>query len=211
MSCRDVAIGGLICAEVCGVATAQRVTMGSVMTRVGNLDTCPVGIATQNTQLRKNFKGKPEYVVNFMRFIAQELREYMAQLGIKTVDELVGRTDLLKAKDGMSTLEKKLDLSKILDNPYAKSENKVTFEPGQIYDFELEKTIDERVLLKQLKKAIDSKQARSIEVDVTNTDRSLGTILGSELTKKFGDTLKEDTYRVLWNGAGGQSFGAFIQ
>ena len=210
MSGRDVAIAALLGAEEFGFATAPLVTMGCVMMRVCNLDTCPVGVATQNPELRKNFKGKPEYVMNFMRFIAEELREYMAKLGFRTLDEMVGRTDLLKVKENLSEQNKKVDLSMILSNPYTEMKEKVTFDPKQVYDFQLEKTLDEKVLLKQLEKAIVAGQKRSIEVDVTNIDRAFGTILGSEITKRLGDNVEEDTYRVLCNGAGGQSFGAFI-
>ncbi|MBD5464790.1 MAG: glutamate synthase large subunit [Lachnospiraceae bacterium] len=210
MSGRDVAIAAMLGAEEFGFATAPLVTMGCVMMRVCNLDTCPVGVATQNPELRKNFKGKPEYVMNFMRFIAEELREYMAKLGIRTIDELVGRTDLLKLKEHVDSRYEKVDLTNILSNPYVNTKQKVTFDPKQVYDFELEKTLDEKVLLKQLSKAMDAGQKRSIEVDVTNTDRAFGTIFGSEITKRFYDTLEEDTYRVLCHGAGGQSFGAFI-
>jgi glutamate synthase (ferredoxin) len=210
MSGRDVAIAAILGAEEFGFATAPLVTMGCVMMRVCNLDTCPVGVATQNPELRKNFRGKPEYVENFMKFIAQELREYMAKLGVRTVDELVGRTDLLKMKEGLSDRQKEVDITKILSNPYEGTSEKVIFDPKQVYDFELEKTLDEKVLLKQLGKAIDAGQKRSLEVDVSNTDRAFGTILGSEITKKLGDNVDEDTYRILCNGAGGQSFGAFI-
>ena len=210
MSGRDVAIAAILGAEEFGFATAPLVTMGCVMMRVCNLDTCPVGVATQNPELRKNFKGKPEYVMNFMRFIAQELREYMARLGVRTVDELVGRTELLKIKDNLSERQKQIDLSLILQNPYAGGKEKVTFDARQVYDFKLENTADERVLLKQLNKAISEKSRRSIEVAVKNTDRAFGTILGSEITRRLGDNVAEDTYRVLCTGAGGQSFGAFI-
>ncbi len=210
MSGRDVAIAAILGAEEFGFATAPLVTMGCVMMRVCNLDTCPVGVATQNPELRKHFKGKPEYVENFMKFIAQELREYMAALGIRTVDELVGRTDLLRVRENLDPRQQEIDLSQILFHPYGQNGQKHTFDPKQVYDFELEKTLDEKVLLKQLKKAMESGQKRSIEVDVSNTDRSFGTILGSEITKKLGDNLEEDTYRVLCKGAGGQSFGAFI-
>lgn len=210
MSGRDVAIAAILGAEEFGFATAPLVTMGCVMMRVCNLDTCPVGVATQNPELRKNFRGKPEYVENFMRFIAQELREYMAKLGVRTVDELVGRADLLKMKENLTERQKEVDLTQILSNPYENSKQKVTFDPKQVYDFELEKTLDEKVLLKQLGKAIDAGQKRSIEVDVSNTDRAFGTILGSEITKRQGDNVEEDTYHVLCKGAGGQSFGAFI-
>ena len=211
MSGRDVAIAAILGAEEFGFATAPLVTMGCVMMRVCNLDTCPVGVATQNPELRKRFRGKPEYVVNFMRFIAQELREYMAKLGVRTIDELVGRTDLLKRKDEIETAHgKRVDLHAILDNTYSALENKVTFDPAQVYDFQLEKTVDERVLLKKLRGALEKRQKRSVEVDVINTDRAFGTIFGSEITRICGDTLEEDSYTVKCNGTGGQSFGAFI-
>ena len=210
MSGRDVAIAAILGAEEFGFATAPLVTMGCVMMRVCNLDTCPVGVATQNPELRKRFRGKPEYVENFMRFIAQELREYMAKLGVRSVDELVGRTDLLRVKENLTEEQRKVDLSRILSNPYVGMKEKVIFDPKKAYDFQLEQTLDERVLLKSLDKAIAQGQKRSIEVEVSNVDRAFGTILGSEITKRLGDDLEEDTYRVLCNGAGGQSFGAFI-
>lgn len=208
MTGRDVAIAAILGAEEFGFATAPLVTMGCVMMRVCNLDTCPVGVATQNPELRKRFRGKPEYVINFMRFIAEELREYMAKLGVHSVDELVGRSDLLKYKDKLAEGTPRLDLSKILDNPYANQH--VTFDKSQIYDFELSKTLDERVLLKELKESLEKGEPKSLEVNVTNTDRAFGTILGSEITKRFYDTLNEDTIKILCSGGGGQSFGAFI-
>ena len=212
MSGRDVAIAAMLGAEEFGFATAPLVTMGCVMMRVCNLDTCPVGIATQNPELRKRFAGKPEYVVNFMRFIAQELREYMAKLGVKTVDELVGRTDFLEAREDVegSGRASKVDLSNILNNPYVKEASSIKYDKKNVYDFELEKTVDEKILIKNLSDAMDKKQKRSVEVDVTNTDRALGTLLGAEITRRFGESLAEDTYTVKCTGAGGQSFGAFI-
>ena len=212
MSGRDVAIAAMLGAEEFGFATAPLVTMGCVMMRVCNLDTCPVGIATQNPELRKRFAGKPEYVVNFMRFIAQELREYMAKLGVKTVDELVGRTDFLEAREDVegSGRASKVDLSNILNNPYVKEASSIKYDKKNVYDFELEKTVDEKILIKKLSDAMDKKQKRSVEVDVTNTDRALGTLLGAEITRRFGESLAEDTYTVKCTGAGGQSFGAFI-
>ena len=209
MSGRDVAIAAMLGAEEYGFATAPLVTMGCVMMRVCNLDTCPVGVATQNPELRKRFKGKPEYVVNFMKFIAQELREYMAKLGIRTVDELVGRVDLLKVKDGVS--EGKADevcLSKILNADFA--DVRVKYDKKNVYDFKLNETKDVTVLIKKLGKALEQKKPASVEVDVTNIDRSFGTIFGSEITKKYNNTLEDDMYTVKCNGAGGQSFGAFI-
>ncbi len=211
MTGRDVAIAALLGAEEYGFATAPLVTLGCVMMRVCNLDTCPVGVATQNPELRKNFRGKPEYVENFMRFVAQELREYMAKLGMRTVDEMVGRTDLLKVRDDVKDDERasKIDLSAILNNPFTK-DKKRKFSPKDIYDFELEKTIDEKVFLKKFKRAIEKGERDTIEVDVTNIERSLGTILGSEITKKHPEGLEEDTIKVKCHGSGGQSFGAFI-
>ena len=211
MSGRDVAIAALLGAEEFGFATAPLVTMGCVMMRVCNLDTCPVGVATQNPELRKRFTGKPEYVINFMRFIAEELREYMAKLGVRTVDELVGRTDLLKVKD-VPTSERAaaLDLSSVLTNPYAKEKKGMIFNPKKVFDFELNKTLDERVLVKQLLPALEKGQKRSIEVDVTNTDRTFGTIFGSEITRRYPEGLPEDSFVIKCKGAGGQSFGAFI-
>ena len=194
MTGRDVVIAACLGAEEFGFATAPLVTMGCVMMRVCNLDTCPVGVATQDPELRKRFRGRPEYVINFMRFIAEEMREYMAKLGIRTVDELVGRTDLLKKKDGCT-----LDLSRILDQPvYA-----VHHEKGISFDFGLEKTIDERVLIP----AVASGQ-KDITVNVTNLDRTFGTLLGSYMTQH--DMTTADSITIHTAGSGGQSFGAFI-
>ncbi len=208
MSGRDVAIAAILGAEEFGFATAPLVTMGCIMMRVCHQDTCPVGVATQNPELRKNFRGKPEYVMNFMRFIAEELREYMARLGVRTVDELVGRTDLLKRREDVSEHEKLIELGAIISNPFA--QEKAIFDARQVYDFQLEKTVDEKILLKKLSKAMEKGESKSLQIEVGNTDRALGTILGSEITKRFGDTLAEDTYRIKCNGSGGQSFGAFI-
>ncbi len=212
MSGRDVAIACMLGAEEFGFATAPLVTMGCVMMRVCNLDTCPVGVATQNPELRGRFRGKPEYVVNFMRFIAQELREHMARLGVRTVEELVGRTDLLKVREhAVNERAATVDLSAILDNPYAGSGDvKTHFDPNDVFDFELEKTVDLSVLEKKLKGALEKGEKRRLELPVTSTDRTLGTILGSDITRLHGDTLPEDTFTVKCTGGGGQSFGAFI-
>ena len=211
MSGRDVAIAALLGAEEFGFATAPLVTMGCVMMRVCNLDTCPVGVATQNPELRKRFTGKPEYVVNFMRFIAEELREYMAKLGVRTIDEMVGRSDLLKVKDkAQNPMAAKIDLSAILENPFAKEGEQVTFNPADVYDFQLEKTLDEKVLLKKFASALKKGEKASVSVEVSNTDRTFGTILGAEITRQHKHGLPEDTLTVNCKGAGGQSFGAFI-
>ncbi len=210
MTGRDVAIACMLGAEEFGFATAPLVTMGCVMMRVCNLDTCPMGIATQNPELRKRFKGKPEYVVNFMKFIAEELREYMAKLGVRTVDELVGRTDLLKRKDDIDySRAKEVDLSRILDNPY-EGVKLAGYNAKEVYDFKLDETVDESILLKKLKSALNNGQKKSIQLDVSNVNRTLGTIFGSEITRKYPEGLPEDTFTISCNGSGGQSFGAFI-
>ncbi|SEU33551.1 glutamate synthase (ferredoxin) [Lacrimispora sphenoides] len=210
MTGRDVAIACALGAEEFGFATAPLVTMGCVMMRVCNLDTCPVGIATQNPELRKRFKGKPEHVINFMNFIAKELREYMAKLGIHTVDELVGRTDLLKKKASIpSERAGKVDFSAILGNSYA-GQKLLGYDKKQVYDFELEKTMDEKIILKKLRDALRAGQKKSLHIDISNTDRALGTIFGSEITRLYPDGLLEDTFTINCTGSGGQSFGAFI-
>ena len=211
MSGRDVAIAAILGAEEFGFATAPLVTMGCVMMRVCNLDTCPVGVATQNPKLRKRFTGKPEYVINFMRFMAENLREYMAKLGVRSVDELVGRTDLLKVKKpAASSRAKTLNLEQILYNPYEGTKTPVIFNPKKVFDFELGKTLDERILVKELLPALKKGQKRSIEVEVGNTDRTFGTIFGSEITRRYPEGMPEDSYVVKCTGAGGQSYGAFI-
>ena len=211
MTGRDVIVAAMLGAEEYGFATAPLVTMGCVMMRVCNLDTCPVGVATQNPELRKRFAGKPEYVENFMRFIAEEVREYMAKLGIRTLNELIGRSDFLKVRDDLAEDErtKRLDLSPIIDNPFI-NEKKRIFNPKDAYNFELEKTIDEKIFLKKFKNALETGEKTKIAAKVTNIDRALGTILGSEITRKLGDHVADDTFTVECIGSGGQSFGAFI-
>ena len=214
MTGRDVLVAALLGAEEYGFATAPLVTMGCVMMRVCNLDTCPVGVATQNPELRKRFAGKPEYVENFMKFIAQELREYMAKLGIRTVNELVGRTDLLKVREdctlnNINGRTGELDYSNILLDTFAKEKIKTSL-PNDFYDFKLKETKDMSVLIPKFKKYFEDGIKSSVDVDVTNTDRTFGTIFGSEITKKHGDSLAEDTFVVNARGSGGQSFGAFI-
>ncbi|MBQ1629488.1 MAG: glutamate synthase large subunit [Treponema sp.] len=209
MSGRDVAIAALLGAEEFGFATAPLISMGCAMMRVCNLDTCPFGVATQNSALRKRFTGKPEYVENFMLFIARELREYMARLGVRTLDEMCGRTDLLKLKDKQGFQRASLvDISRIIGYR-APEGTKNHFDPSDVYNFELEKTVDERILLKSFEKAAKGKKG-TFEVTVSSTDRTLGTILGSEIQKKFGNSLEEDSFVVNAQGGGGQSFGAFI-
>ena len=207
MTGRDVLVAALLGAEEFGFATAPLVTMGCVMMRVCNLDTCPMGIATQNPELRKRFRGKPEYIVNFMHFIAQELREYMAKLGIRTVDELIGRTDLLYKKECPEA--EKMDFSQILTP--SEAGGKQCFDPADVYDFELEKTVDKTVIIKKLSSALKNKTKKTIDINVMNTDRALGTLFGSEITRRWGENaLDDDTFTVRCTGSGGQSFGAFI-
>ena len=209
MSGRDVAIAALLGAEEFGFATAPLVTLGCVMMRVCNLDTCPMGIATQNPELRKRFIGKPEYVENFMLFIARQLREYMAKLGVRTVDEMVGRTDLLRKKENLLSQEDKIDLSRILlPNEPIKELTGL----DNAYDFKLSETKDEAVLLqnKEIKEAIAKGAKKQFEVKITNTDRTFGTLLGAEITRNHPTGLKDDTIVINCQGAGGQSFGAFV-
>ena len=193
MSGRDVAIAALLGAEEFGFGTGPLVAMGCVMMRVCNLDTCPMGICTQNPELRKRFKGKPEYIMNFMRFMAEDLREYMAKLGVRTVDELVGRTDLLKVKAAPAgSRASEMDLSALLQNPLVENSN-VHFNAKDVYNFQLEKTPDMKVLMKKFKKNFDSAEPKpsTVTLDVGNTDRAFGTIFGSEITAKFGNTYRK--------------------
>ncbi|MGL4665116.1 MAG: glutamate synthase-related protein, partial [Clostridium butyricum] len=212
MSGRDVAIAALLGAEEFGFATAPLVTLGCVMMRVCNLDTCPVGVATQNEELRKRFKGKPEYVVNFMYFIAQELREIMAKLGFRKIDEMIGRVDRLKQKENIHGWKaKNIDLSSVLYTPDKYRGKVVKFNPEKKYDFKLQSVIDEKIFLDKFKGAIENGEKTSIEVDITNTDRTLGTILGSEVTRVNGHKgLPEDTITIKCNGSAGQSFASFV-
>ncbi|MGM9590333.1 MAG: glutamate synthase large subunit, partial [Faecousia sp.] len=206
MSGRDVAIACILGAEEFGFATAPLVTMGCVMMRVCNLDTCPVGIATQNPDLRCHFCGKPEYVMNFMTFIAQELREIMAKLGVRTVDDLVGRTDLIRPRQNRITHRADtIDLAGLLsDLP------PVRYRAEDGFDFGLANTLDEQVLLPQLEPYFRKRKPHTVQVKVSSTNRTAGTITGSVITKRFGDSLADDTYVVKCVGGGGQSFGAFI-
>ncbi|MFI3252860.1 MAG: glutamate synthase large subunit [Eubacteriales bacterium] len=210
MSGRDVAIACLLGADEFGFATAPLVSMGCLMMRVCNLNTCPVGIATQDETLRKKFKGKPEHVMNFMLFIAEELREIMAKLGIKTLDEMVGRTDLLRMRPQQITSRAQMvDLSAVINSSFVGAE-KSRFDPNDVFDFKLDTTIDETILVKKFKEALKSGAPHSEKVDVCSTDRTLGTILGSEITASLGSDVADDTFMVECTGGVGQSFGAFI-
>ncbi|MBO7485373.1 MAG: glutamate synthase large subunit [Spirochaetaceae bacterium] len=205
MSGRDVVIASLLGAEEFGFATAPLITMGCSMMRVCQLDTCPFGVATQNEKLRAKFPGKPEYVENFMKFIAQEMREIMAKLGVRSVEELCGRTDLLKLKDTQGFKRAGLvDMSRVLANAETAGDWKAD---RSLFDFKLEKTVDVSQLLPLFEK---QKSSGEMSIQISSTDRTVGTVLGSEIQKKFGNSLKDDTFVVDVQGGAGQSFGAFI-
>lgn len=201
MTGKDVAIACLLGAEEFGFATAPLVTMGCMMMRVCNLDTCPFGVATQNQKLRKRFKGKPEYVMNFMLFIARELREIMADLGYHTIDEMVGHTDNLEVDEDAN-----MDYSNILMTPH-----NIHYEPKDTFNFELEKTVDMKTLLPKFEPYFNEKTPHAETISISSTDRTVGTILSNAVTKQFNNTLEDDTYTVHCNGGAGQSFGAFAQ
>ena len=209
MTGRDVAIAALLGAEEFGFATAPLVTLGCTMMRVCNLDTCPMGIATQNPELRKRFCGKPEYVENFMRFIARQLREYMARLGVRTVNEMVGRTDLLRQTHGAGR-GANVDLSRVLARGGAES-GRAVFDPAEVYDFGLEKTLDRALMAKEpVRRALAEGVPCRMSVEVKNTDRAFGALLGAEITRHSPDGWAEDVLILDCTGAGGQSFGAFL-
>lgn len=208
MTGRDVAIACILGAEEFGFATAPLISMGCLMMRVCNLDTCPVGIATQNPELRNRFCGKPEYVMNFMTFVAEELREIMAKLGVRTVDELVGRTDKITVREKQVTERAaKVCLESIFGS---KTDISTHFEVKDIFNFELEKTIDEKDLIPAFEPSFKKNKPFEHTINVSSVNRTVGTILGSEITKKFGNSLPDDRYVINCIGSGGQSFGAFI-
>lgn len=208
MTGRDVAIACILGAEEFGFATAPLISMGCLMMRVCNLDTCPVGIATQNPELRNRFCGKPEYVMNFMTFVAEELREIMAKLGVRTVDELVGRTDKITVREKQVTERAaKVCLESIFGS---KTDISTHFEVKDIFNFELEKTIDEKDLIPAFEPSFKKNKPFEYTINVSSVNRTVGTILGSEITKKFGNSLPDDRYVINCIGSGGQSFGAFI-
>jgi len=207
---RDVAVAALLGAEEFGFATAPLVVLGCIMMRVCHLNTCPVGVATQDPRLRKRFSGDPEHVVNFMRFIAGELREIMATLGFRKLEDMVGRTDKLVPWKAINHWKAKgLDLTPILHQPNV-SEDCGRFR-SQDQDHGLEKSLDVTKLLDICKPAIERGEKVRAELPIINVNRVVGTITGSEITKKHGpDGLPEDTVLLKFNGSAGQSFGAFI-
>ena len=206
---RDVAIAALLGAEEFGFATTALVSMGCIMMRVCHLDTCPVGVATQNPELRERFTGRPEHVVNFLRFIAQDLREIMAELGFRTVKEMVGRTDVLKQRQGDHWKAGGLDLSRILYRP--KTGPDVGLYRQMDQDHGVERSLDAEVLLDVCRPALEWGERVHGEYPIRNTNRVVGTIVGSELTKRYGpEGLPEDTIQLKFYGSAGQSFAAFV-
>jgi glutamate synthase (ferredoxin) len=207
---RDVAIACLLGAEEFGFATAALVAEGCIMMRVCHLDTCPVGIATQNPELRKKFTGKPEHVVNFMTYIAEEMREIMAELGFKTILEMVGHSELLEMNEAHTHWKAKgLDFSAIFAKP---EESKL----GPVYcvqkqDHGLDKALDNEVIIERCMPAINDKKPVKFEVPIRNINRTVGTMLGAEISRKYGvKGLPDDTIQITFKGSAGQSFGAFV-
>ncbi len=207
---RDVAIAALLGAEEFGFATAPLVATGCIMMRVCHLNTCPAGVATQDPQLRAKFAGKPEHVVNFMRFIAEDLREIMAQLGFRSIDEMVGRTDRLEAKHAVDHWKAKgLDFSKILYQPDTGPEVGRFCQMKQ--DHGIDRSLDMTTLLGLAQPAIERGEKVVAELPIRNVNRVVGTITSSQVTKKHGSKgLPEDTIRFKFKGSAGQSFGAFV-
>lgn len=209
LSGKDVVVAAMLGAEEFGFATTPLIALGCIMMRVCDLNTCPVGIATQDENLRKNFVGKPEHVENFMRYVAQEMREIMAKLGFRTINEMVGRTDKLRTKESAKHWKTtQLDLSKILYQPYAGAD--VGRYNMQSQNHMLEKSLDMKKLLRMCKPALEDKKSIRAKLKINNVDRVVGTIVGSEISKRYGEEgLPEDTIKLTFVGSAGQSFGAF--
>ena len=206
---RDVIIGALLGAEEYGFATAPLVVLGCIMMRVCHLDTCPVGVATQNPKLREKFAGQAEHVVNFFHFVAEEIREYLAAMGYRSLDEIIGRSDLLDMRRAIDHYKARgLDFSAIFYRPEVGPE--VATHCITTQDHGLDKALDQE-LLPLAKPALDKGKKVEIEMPIRNVNRTVGTILGSELSRKYGiDGLPDDTITLRFNGSAGQSFGAFV-
>jgi glutamate synthase (NADPH/NADH) large chain len=206
---RDVLIAALLGAEEFGFATAPLVVSGCIMMRVCHLDTCPVGVATQNPELRKKFSGKPEFVVNFMEFIAEEVREHLAALGFRTVEEAIGHVEVLDFAPALEHWKAKgLDLSPILAVPVNKYDQTLYCSKAQ--DHGLERALDNR-LIADAHDALEGGAAVKLSYDIRNVNRTVGTMLGAELTRKWGaEGLPDGTIDVTFRGSAGQSFGAFV-
>src|SRR5690606_25259988 len=210
MTGRDVVIAAMLGAEEFSFSTLPLVAVGCVMMRVCHLDTCPVGIATQNPELRAKFPGKPEHVIHFMRFVAREVREILAQLGLRSLDEAVGRTDLLrqvKPDDHWKAAE--LDLTPLLYRPEAGPD--VATRHCEAQDHGIERTLDAREIIPLCRPALEAKEPVAAVLPISNENRAVGTVLGSEVSKRYGaEGLPEDTIRLHFVGSAGQSFGAFV-
>jgi glutamate synthase (NADPH/NADH) large chain len=206
---RDVVIAALLGAEEYGFATAPLIVSGCIMMRVCHLDTCPVGIATQNPQLREHFQGKPEFVENFFHFVADEVREIMAGLGFRTMDEMIGRSDELEITEAMNHWKAKgLDLSSILYQPNVSPGVGRRCTTNQ--DHGLDKALDNE-LIQQADEALDNRTPIDLKFPIRNVHRTVGTMLGYEVTKRYGGAgLPDDTIRIMFEGTAGQSFGAFV-
>ncbi len=207
---RDVVVAALLGAEEFGFATAPLVTLGCVMMRVCHQDTCPTGIATQNPELRKNFKGDPAHVVNFMIFIAREIREWMAQLGFRTIDEMIGRTDKLESRQAVDHWKAcGVDLSALLHQPETSEDVGLRCLLPQEHN--LQKSLDQKILLELCKPAIERGEHVEVDLPVRNVHRVIGSQVGSEVTRRYGlQGLPDDTIHIHCHGSAGLSFGAFI-
>ena len=210
MTGRDVAIATMLGAEEFGFSTAPLVTLGCVMMRVCHLNTCPVGVATQDPRLREKFSGEPQNVVNFMRFVAEEMREIMAGLGFRTLNEMIGQSDMLEIVETPDAEENRgLDLSQVLFKPNLPP-NYARFQQSK-QNFALDQTLDKTTLLEICRPALDRRENVSAELNIENTDRAVGTILGSEISRKYGaNGLPDETIKLHFRGSAGQSFGAFV-
>ena len=208
---RDVAIAALLGAEEFGIATAALIVNGCIMLKKCHLNTCSVGIATQDPELRKKFAGKPEHLINYFYFVAEELREIMASLGFTTVSDMVGRMDMLKQKDGIGEIHPKLagiDLSKLLYMP--KAAKNVNIHCTDEQDHGLDQALDKQ-LIEVFKESIENKQKKTINLDIFNFNRTFGAMLSGQIAKRHGDDgLPKDTININLNGSAGQSFGAFL-
>ena len=205
---RDVAIACLLGAEEFGFSTAPLIASGCIMMRACHLNTCPVGIATQDPELRKNFKGKPEHVINYMHYVAEELREIMSELGFRTIDEMVGQSQKLNMKKAINNFKAKgIDLSKILYKPVVPSGYRERNMVPQ--DHKLENVLDFKII-KQAQLAITKKHCQNLKFSIKNTNRTVGAILSNEISKLYGSKgLPKDTLKISFDGTAGQSFGAF--
>ena len=206
---RDVVVAALMGAEEFGFATAPLVVSGCIMMRVCHLNTCPVGVATQDPELRKNFTGKAEFVVNFFQFVAQEVREYMAALGFRTMDEMIGRVDKLNVRKAVDHWKARgLDFSAILYAPPA--EPSAARRRVRAQDHGLEAALDNEIIARA-SAALEHRTPVSISLPIRNVNRTVGTMLGYQVTKRYGsEGLPDDTIRLLFTGSAGQSFGAFV-